>query len=419
MPTLAASNRSQLGYKLEGTYPTNFGVPQGGNGANLNMLSETLDYTVKNEASKTIRSDRQVPDVVQLSAGSAGGFAFEAQYAEYDPFIQGAMQADYTVYGTFGISAASTGTLTATTSTLTASVASAGIDSYATMHKGQWFVIVPAVGASAAVKAYLKSRPFKVSSTVAPTTTVITLDAATPIDTAIISAPLAIGYKIGTSRVYNGSLMKSYTLEVGHADITQFRQYTGMVTSKMDVKLGVGAIVTGSFDFVGKSFNLLGATGNGTPAVSQVFTPANATRGVFDMLEGGSSISATTYIKSGEFSIDNTLRVQDAIGVFGAAGIGAGTFKAMGKLEVYFADSTIYNKLLSGVATSLTIPLLDVDGNGYVYHFPRIKYTAAKVAVGGLDQDNMLSMDWEAVLDPTATNDTYQKTVAIYRVGQQ
>lgn len=41
------------------------------------------------------------------------------------------------------------------------------------------------------------------------------------------------------------------------------------------------------------------------------------------------------------------------------------------------------------------------------------------MAVGGLDQDNMLSMDWEAVLDPTATNDTYQKTVAIYRVGQQ
>lgn len=420
MPVLAASNRSQLGYKLEGVYPTNFGVPQGGNGTNLSMLSETLDYTVKNEASKTIRSDRQVPDVVQLSAGSAGGFAYEAQYKEYDPFIQGAMQNDYTEYGTGGVSAASTGTLTLTSTTvLTASVASAGADSYATLHKGQWFGIIPHTSASAAIKAYLKGRVFRVSGTVGPTTTVITLDPATPIDNTIITAPLAIGYKISSSRVYNGSTMKSYTLEVGHADISQFRQYTGMVMSKMDVKLDVGSIVTGSFEFVGKSFNLLGATGNGTPVESQTFTPANATRGVFDMFEGGVSISASTYIKSGEFSIDNTLRVQDAIGVFGAAGIGAGTFKATGKLEVYFADATIYQKLLSGVATSLTIPLLDVDGNGYVYHFPRIKYTAAKVAVGGLDQDNMLSMDWEAVLNPVATDDTYNKTVAIYRIGQQ
>lgn len=418
MPALSASNRSQLGYKLEGVYPTAFGVPQGGNGVNLSMLSETLDYTIKNEASKTIRSDRQVPDIVQVSATSAGGFAFEAQYREFDPFIQGSVQNDYTEYGTLGVSAASTGTLTVTSSTvLTASVASAGADSYATLDKGQWFGIIPNTSASQAVKDYLAGRAFRVSATVAPTTSVLTLDAATPVNVTIIAAPLAIGYKIASSRVYNASLMKSYTLEVGHSDISQFRQYTGMITSKYSVKLSVGAIVTGSFDFMGKSFSLLGATGLGAPAVSQTFTPANATRGVFDIFENGASISASTYIKSGEFTIDNSLRIQDAIGVFGAAGIGAGTLQVMGKLEVYFADATIYNKLISGVATSLTIPLLDVNGNGYVYHFPRIKYTAAKVAVGGLDQDNMLSMDFQAVLDPVVTSPTYLKTVAVYRVG--
>jgi hypothetical protein len=403
---------------LEGVFPTNFGVPQGGNGTNLNMLSETLDFTVKNEQSKTIRSDRQVPDIVQVSASAAGGFAFEAQYKEFDPFIQGVMQNDYTVYGTLGVSAASTGTLTVTSSTvLTASVASAGVDSYATLDKGQWFTITPAVGATQAVKDYFAARAFKVSTTIAPTTTVITLDTATPVNAAIVTAPLGIGYTINSSRVYNASIMKSFTLEVGHADISQFRQYAGMVPSKMDVKLSVGAIVTGSFEFMGKGFALLGTTGNGTPAASQTFTPANATRGVFDIFENGVALSASTYIKSGEFSIDNTLRMQDAIGVFGAAGIGAGTFKVMGKLEVYFADATIYAKVLSGAASSLTIPLLDVNGNGYVYHFPRIKYTAAKVAVGGLDQDNMLSVDFEAMLDPTATNATYLKTMAVYRVG--
>ena len=79
MPQLSASNRSQLAYMLEGVYPSNFGVLQSGNGTKLNMLSESLDYTIKNESSKQIRSDRQTPDVVQVSASAQGGFAFEQQ----------------------------------------------------------------------------------------------------------------------------------------------------------------------------------------------------------------------------------------------------------------------------------------------------------------------------------------------------
>jgi hypothetical protein len=413
---LAASNRSQLGYKLEGVYPVNFGVPQGGNGTNLNMLSETFDYTIKNESSKTIRSDRQTPDIVQVGASSAGGFAFEAQYREYDPFIQGVMQSDYTVFGTNGVGAP-LASLAFTATTITASAATSGVSLWTTLNKGQWLALIPPNAASPAVKEYFAGRAFRLSATVAATPTVLTLDPVTPIDVTKAGNAMAAGALVGTSYAYNGQLMKSYTFEVGHGDIGQYRQYQGMVPSKMDIKLSVGSIVTGSFDFMGKSFELLDASAQGAPNESQVFTPANATRGVFDIFEDGASISASTYIKSGEFSVSNTLRMQDAVGVFGTAGIGVGSFKATGKLEVYFANAVIYRKLLSGVATSLTIPLLDVNGNGYIYHFPSIKYTAAKVAVGGLDQDNMLQMDWEAKLDGNPASPTYLKTVAIYRVG--
>ena len=416
MPVLAASNRSQAGFKLEGIYPAQFGIPQAGNGTNLNILSETFDFTVKNVQSMIIRSDRQVPDIVQVSASAAGGYNFEAQYREHDPFIQGVMQNVFTEYGTLGVSGALPA-LTFAATTITAGVATAGADLWTLLAKGQWFALIPVPGASAAVVAYFAARSFKVSTTVAPTSTVITLDAATPINTAIAGASMITGAVIGSARMYNGSLMKSYTIEVGHADIAQYRQYVGMIQSKMMLKLSVGAIVTGTIDFMGKLMNLNQVSNQGVPAISQTFTPANATRGVMDIFENGVALSVSTYIKSGEFTIDNTLRMQDAVGVFGTAGIGAGTFKAMGKLDMYFADALIYNKLLSGAGTSLTIPLLDVNGNGYVYHFPRIKYTAAKVQVGGLDQDNMLSCDWEAMLDPVVTSPTYLQSVAIYRVG--
>lgn len=415
MPALSSSNRSQLSYLLEGTYPTNYGVPQAGPGVLLNMLSESLNYDVKTQSSKTIRSDRQVPDLTQVSASANGGFAFEQIYRENDPFIEGVLQNPFTVYGTLGVSAAIP-TLTFAAGTITAGAPTAGVDIFTSLKKGQWFTVRPPAGASAAVKAYFAGRPFRVSTSVAPTTTVITLDASTQINTTLSGASISNGF-IASSRAANGNIMKSYTLEVQHADIGQYRQYVGMIPSKMDLKLQVGEIVTGSFEFMGKSMNLLGASAMGVATPSQTFTPANATKGVFDMFEGGSSISATTFIKSADISMDNTLRGQEAVGVFGFAGIGVGTMVVTGKLSVYFADATMYNKFISGAGSSLSIPILDVDGNGYTLYFPRIKYTAAKVATGGLDQDNMLDMDFQALPDTTAGSDTLGQTVVIYRHG--
>ena len=419
MPTLSSSNLSQLNAKLEGVYPNNFGAPPAGNGFKLNMLSESLGFDQKTVSSKTIRSDRQVPDIVPVSASANGGFQFELQYQEYDAFIEAVMQSTYTVYGTNGQST-TIASLTPAANSFTAGAAPTGGSAFTTLKKGQWFTVIPDAGATQAVKDYLKGRAFMVSRTVAPTATAITTDPSTPVNTTILSGALT-NARIATSRLEHANTMRSFALEVQHTDINVARQYVGMIPSKMDLKLSVGEIISGGFEFVGKNMNALatlpGGSIMGTPAASKTFTPANAVRGIFDIFEGGASISATTYIKSGELSIDNSLRAQEAVGVFGLAGIGAGTMMVMGKLEVYFASSALYNKFINNEASSLSIPILDVDGNGYVFHFPRIKYTAAKVNVGGLDQDNTLMMDFQALPDPDATADTFGKTVVISRVG--
>lgn len=415
MPTLAASNRTQLAYKLEGTYPTNFGSLQGGNGGLVRITGETLDYQVKTEQSKEIRSDRQVTDTLPVGASAQGGFGFELSYKEFDWAIEGTLQSTYAAFGTNGLGA-SVATLTFAAGTITAGVAPTGNDAFTNLTKGQWFSVVPPAGATQTVKDYFKSRAFRVSTTTAPTSTVITLDAATQINTTIGGTSMSNG-QISSSRLVNGTTMKSYSIEVGHLDISQFRQYKGMIPSKMDLKIGVGSIITGSFDFMGKDMAISATTGMGTVVASQTYTPANAVKGIFDIFEGGASITANTYIKSADISIDNTLRAQEAVGVFGNAGVAAGTLKVTGKLEVYFADAVMYNKFLNNTETSLTIPILDKDGNGYVIVYPRAKYTSAKVNSSGLDQDNMLSMDFQALMDTDPTSATYQKSVAIYRVG--
>lgn len=415
--TGSSSNRAQLAYKLEGAYPTNFGVPQGGNGTLFAMTAETLDFQIKNTQSKAIRADRQISDLVQIGANAQGGINVEHIYREADPFMQGAIQSDFVAYGTNGVTAA-IATLTFSALTITAGAAPVGVDAFTVLKKGQWFAINPPAGATAAVKLYLAGRAFRISTTTAPSATVITLDASTPLDVtaAGVGASMA-GGTLGSSYAWNGNVMKSYTLEVGYTDIGQFRQYAGMITSKMDVQFASGAIVTLGFEFLGKFMNLLQATSMGTPTASQTFTPANATRGVVDIFEGGVGLSATTYLKTGSFTIDNTLRSMDAVSVFGLAGVGAGTQNITGKFDAYFVDATLYTKFLNGTASSLSIPIVDNAGNGYVYYFPRIKYTTGKLAVAGQDQDNMLTCDWQATPETDATSPWFGKSCVIFRVG--
>jgi hypothetical protein len=136
------------------------------------------------------------------------------------------------------------------------------------------FSIIPAAGASATVKAYFYGRAFRVDGTTAlSTSTVITLDAATPINTTIAGASLS-GAMISSSRLVNGNTMKSYSIEAGHLDVGQYRQYTGMIASKLDLKIGVGSIITGTVDFMGKGMTLAQATGMGTVVASKGYSPA-------------------------------------------------------------------------------------------------------------------------------------------------
>lgn len=415
MPSMSSANRAQLAMLLEGVYPTNFGVTPAGNGKRLNMVSESLNFDVKTQSSKSLRDDRQVPSISIVSANTNGGFEFELQYGEYDDLIEATLQGDWLTYGVNGLSSTIvTAALTATT--LTANAAPGGASDFTTLPKGTWFTVVPGAAETTAVKKYFAGRAFRLSSTVNPTGTVLTVDASTPFDTNV-AASLA-NCKIRTSQVTHGNKMRTYSLEVGHGDISGgvFRLYQGMSPSKMGLNLSVGDIVTGSFEFIGKSMELKTATSMGTPAASSTATPPNATKGVFDIFENGAKLSALTYIRSGEFSVDNMLRGQEALSVYGFAGVGVGTMSIVGKLEVYFSELSMYQRFVDGAASSLSIPILDVDGTGYVFYFPKITYTAGKVNATGQDQDNMLSLDFQATPDPVAASATFGKSLVIYRV---
>jgi len=389
---LASSNLYALRYAVEpsfgGTTPTT--------GLALRNTGESLSFSIQTTTSQEIRSDRQVTDLVQTSVSASGGYNFELTYNEHDSLLEGALMSTWSVYGTLGVGASFTAT------TMSATAINGTALPITNLSKGQWFKLVAPATAN-------NGKWFRISETTAPSSTVITVSAATPLTVVGTSTSLCT---ISSSRLSNGVTAKYFALERAHTDITQFFLFKGMTANKLSFNFATGSIATSTLDFMGKD-----AARSTSTAFSTAVTPSttydvmNSVSGVGYVLENDTAL-AGTFIKNISLDIDNAMRGQDAIGVLGNVGVGAGTLTVSGTMEVYLADGTLWGKFRDNTATSLAWNIVDGAGNGYGFVLPRVKFGDAKVNAGGLNQDLMLSIPFTALLDPVTS-----KTIFIDRAG--
>lgn len=382
----ASTSRAQVRYVLESVFGS---IPGSGQPNNLRMTGESLDFTIQKERSREIRADRQTTDLVPVNAQSAGGINFELSYGEYDDFFEASLQGTWSVYGTNGVGTSFSAAYTATT--ITAAVAPTTTSAFTNLALGQWFRISHPGQPN-------DGKWFKVHASTAPTSTVITLDAATP---AAVQSSTA-GAIVQTSRLSNGVVERSFSIEKAFNDINQFFAYRGMSPSQLEMGFQSGAIVAGSFGFMGKDAVRAGATQLfGAPIASLTHDIMNAVSGVGNIIEGGSPLTST-FISSLSLSLNNALRARQAVGNLGAVSIGSGSIALTGTMEVYLADGTLFDKFMNNTPSSINIRVSDASGNGYVISLPRVKYGDAKVNAGSLDQDAMLSLPFEGLMDPTS-----------------
>lgn len=400
--TFATSNRAQVRIIKEQDFGA---IPATGNPNDLRLTGESLSFAITTDSSKEIRADRQVTDLIQTGASASGDINFELSYAEYDPLIEAIMQSTYSVFGVNGVGVAVPTSATFAANTLTAGAATSGASIFTNLVKGQWIKIsgstIPA-----------QNGWFQVSNTVNPTATVLTFEGS-PFTGATGNGGAAV--VISGSRISNGTVLNSYTIERGLLDATpaQYFAYRGMCASKMDLKFAAGSVVGGTFGFMGKDAIRKDSTTHlpGTAVASKTYDVMNAVAGVGNVMEGGTVLTGT-YIKSVDLSIDNSLRAQTAIGTLGAVGVGTGTLQVSGTMEVYLADGTMWDKFRNNTSSSLSLRATDGAGNGYVITLPKIKYGDAKVNAGSIDQDVMLSMPFTAIMDPVSN-----KTIIVDRAG--
>lgn len=403
MPTLASTNRVQLSYKAEAAgFP---GVPVTATPGNLlRITGESLSNDLKKESDKEIRSDRQRVSSTTVGATVGGGLNVHMQYGEYDALLSALMQSDWVPSGLNGSFTCSAAYATSTTITATAALPAAGV-----LQPGQWIQVTHPL-ANAGLPQLVRIS----AAAAAPTTSLITLDASTPVSVVASGAMFIKG-----ARLSNGTTVKSFTVEmkIDGIAVPVYQTYRGMHVSKFSTSFNSGAMTDGTFDFMGLTMASGTATllnASMTPSLN--FDVQNAVTGVGNIWEAGAPLVSTS-IKTFSLNIDNSLRAQEAIGTLGAVGIGVGTLVASGSLEIYFADGSLYNKFLTDAYTSLIVSTKDAAGNGYVFTFPKVQLTSAKANAGSKDSDLMASYNWEAYADAGNAVAALQKTLFIDRFG--
>ena len=314
------------------------------------------------------------------------------------------MMSTFSAYGTGGVGTSFSAAYTA--NTITATVAPTGTSDFTTLMPGQWFRVTHPTNAN-------DGKVFRVSQTVAATTTVLTLDAST---VAIVAAASS-GAALQSSRISNGVFERSFTVEKNFNDVSQFFAYRGQYVSKMMLKFASGALLDGSFSFMGKDAVRASATTlPGTAIASQTYQIQNAVTGVGQLWEGGAPLTST-YIKSLDLSFDNNLRGQNAIGNLGPVGIGIGDFSATGTFQAYFANGALFDKFRNDVYSSLCVSCQDSSGNGYVITHPRIMLMSCKVVASGKNGDVMADFAFTAFADDANTTAALRKATFIDRIG--
>jgi hypothetical protein len=389
------ANRSQLAYIAEAAWGT---TPGTATLQKLRFVDESLAFNIDNIQSNEIRADRQTSDLIQTGAECSGGFSFELSYGAFDDFFVGSLWAvdwdECSGTSTPTITSGATGSNIEFTLDATANTITFGSSVTHDVVAGSW---VELTGSAADDGYHFVTLVATNTLTVGATPGISTGEILDETDLATIKG----------SRLRNGVEENNYSIERFHDDKTQYFGFLGMTPNTLTVNAAANSILTGSFDFIGKSGSRAGSSIGATYTAAAIEDVMNAVSNVGNILEGstdGTPVFAAmtgVFVQELSFTLNNNVRGQNAIGTLGNADLGVGNAELTGTLNTYFENGDLYDKYLAGTESALTFKVQDSDGNAYIFTFPRVKFQSDTVNVGGLNSDVMENLTWQAIRHAT------------------
>ena len=377
----AKANRAYIACVKESQWGVTPGTPTM---QKMNFTADSLNYALETTTPESIRDDRQTSDIINTSAGNEGGYEFEmqAEMSLNDELLVAALWAD-AWQGAATQKIGLEGAVITAPSQIDFSAALAGDPGFAVGDK--FFIGDSALGNEGFFTvADVSGAPVYAVREVFAT-----------------DETFGAGQSMYNSQwIINGLTEHSFTFERGHNDVTEFFLYTGMVVNEYNVTFEAGEVITGEFSFVGKDTAVEQAPAGAAYTDPTTNPFMSASFNVSNVLIDGVPVSECL-IQSVEMNINNNVEGKLGVGVFGYCDVSEGTFELTGALNLYFNDSTFYQKFINSEAFSLEFTLTDNDGNAYIYEMPRCKLSADAVNVEGINTDVMDAAEYQALVDET------------------
>lgn len=389
--TFATSNRVALRFIAETTENT---TPSSPALQALRFTSESLNNSADFVTSQEIRSDRMTPDTVQTSLSAGGDINAELSYSTFDDLLEGVMFSDWagSVISWDDQTDIAIVKVSGTPNTWTLTTVGGDFTSDITLVVGQFIEVV---GFTTAGRFYAEVTSIAATTLGIKPLTDVASEAAG--DTVSI---------IPLSYLRNGITNKSFTIQKSFTDIStvEYWNFTGAKFGSWSLDFATGAILTTAFSVLARD-GVMTETQFGSATITGATTTEvmNAVNDVTAVTFDGDPGGATFCFNSLSLSLDNALRGQECIGTLGFRGVVPGRITITGDIELYFEDSTLFDKFRAASAFQLTLMVQDPSNNAYIITLPRCKYTSMEIVAGGLDQDIFAKAQLEALVNTAGT----------------
>jgi len=207
-----------------------------------------------------------------------------------------------------------------------------------------------------------------------------------------------MGSAVGYLATATSADIQSYTIEEGFTNISQYHSIKGAKVDKFSISCQPDKMIDGSFDFVGMTYTDFAASSIASSVTEPgVSTPFDSFTGSLSINSG--AITESLAIVSGvSLQISNGLSRRFAVMSKNAAGVGEGRVNVTGSLNAFFSTSATLAGLFSAESDiDLSLRLVDLDGNAYLFNIPKLKFTKDSRSISETDVTE--SLDFQGLID--------------------
>ena len=210
-----------------------------------------------------------------------------------------------------------------------------------------------------------------------------------------------------------------------HSPVTR-ELFLGMAINNFNITLAPQAIAVGNLTWFGFSSAVSDDFAGSYPdlyanlptdSLAEQFDVYNTSNDIGRLGRGVDAVDSAgvNFVLEAPIEINNNLRRQPAVGVFGASGLGVGELSVTGTLSTYFDNDTILQIILNNTETSLDLITQGGDGRSMVFDLPRIKFSGGAPDVPGKNADTTIPGTYQAILSPIFGYTISTQTVSFAR----